>query len=59
VKDINSGIKVLCGAGITTGEDVARALELGAEGVLLASGVVCAKEQKAVIQDILRGMRGR
>lgn len=56
VKDVNSKVKVLCGAGITTGEDVARALELGAEGVLLASGIVCAKDQRAAVQEIIRGM---
>lgn len=56
VKDVNPGIKVLCGAGITSGEDVARAIELGAEGVLIASGVVCAKDQRAAIRDIVNGM---
>ena len=56
VKDVNSGIKVLCGAGITSGEDVAKAIELGAEGVLIASGVVRAKDQRAAIKDIVEGM---
>ena len=35
-----SDVPVLCGAGITSGEDVEAARELGAEGVLVASGVV-------------------
>ena len=56
VKDVNPKIKILCGAGITTGEDVSRALELGADGVLLASGIVSAKDQRAAIQDIIKGM---
>lgn len=56
VKEVNPGIKVLCGAGITSGEDVAKALELGAEGVLIASGVVRAKDQRAAIQDIMDGV---
>lgn len=56
VKDVNPGIKVLCGAGITSGEDVSKALELGAEGVLIASGVVCAKDQRTAILDIIKGM---
>ncbi len=56
VKDVNPGIKVLCGAGITSGEDVSKAIELGAEGVLIASGVVCAKDQRAAIQDIISGV---
>ena len=41
----------LCGAGISTGEDVKRALELGAKGVLVASAVVKAKDPYAVLQD--------
>ena len=31
---------LLCGAGIVSGEDVSRAVELGASGVLVASGIV-------------------
>ncbi|MEM2924331.1 MAG: triose-phosphate isomerase [Methanocellales archaeon] len=53
VKAINKDVTVLCGAGITTGEDVKAAIELGSEGVLLASGVVKAKNPKAVLQDLV------
>ncbi len=56
VKKVNSGIKVLCGAGITSGEDVTKALELGAEGILIASGVICVKDQRAAFQDIVDGV---
>ncbi|MFN4133530.1 MAG: triose-phosphate isomerase, partial [Candidatus Hadarchaeales archaeon] len=47
VKKINPRVDVLCGAGIVSGDDVRRALELGSAGVLLASGIVCAKDQRA------------
>ncbi|MBP2133006.1 triosephosphate isomerase [Methanomicrobium sp. W14] len=53
VKEINSKIKVLAGAGISTGECVKRALELGADGVLLASGVVKAKNPQDVLFDLV------
>lgn len=53
VKKINSDVKVLCGAGITTGEDVKAALELGTVGVLLASGVIKAKDPKAALYDLV------
>lgn len=53
VKKINSQVKVLCGAGITTGEDVAAAIRLGTVGVLLASGVVKAKDQEKAITDLI------
>lgn len=48
-----SDVPVLCGAGISTGEDVAAALELGAEGVLLASGVVKADDPAAALRDLV------
>ncbi|MCX9013315.1 MAG: triose-phosphate isomerase [Candidatus Methanoperedens sp.] len=53
VKKVNPYVKVLCGAGISTGEDVAAALDLGAYGVLLASGVIKAKDQKAALIDLI------
>ena len=53
VKKINPQVKVLCGAGITTGEDVAAALKLGTVGVLLASGVVKAKDWEKAIRDLI------
>jgi len=52
-KNINREVKVLCGAGITTHEDYVKALELGAEGVLLASGVVKAKDQKRALEELV------
>lgn len=40
VKRISSNVKVLCGAGIVDKYDVEKALELGAEGILISSGVI-------------------
>ena len=54
VKDVNKKISVLCGAGVKTGMDVAKALELGADGVLLASGVVKSKDPKATLLDLIK-----
>lgn len=51
------GIPLLCGAGISSGEDVKRALELGAAGVLAASAVVKAHDQKAIILDMINALR--
>ncbi len=56
VKSVNPNVKVLCGAGISTGEDVKKAIELGTCGVLLASGVVKAKDPKAVLLDLVKGL---
>jgi len=54
VKAINKNVKILCGAGITTGEDVATALKLGTKGVLLASGVVKSKDPRRTLLEIAR-----
>jgi triosephosphate isomerase len=51
VKRINPDVVILCGAGITRGEDVAAALRLGTEGVLVASGVVKAKDPYMVLLE--------
>lgn len=53
VKAINKNIKVLCGAGISNGEDMAAALELGAEGVLLASGIIKAENPKDALIELV------
>lgn len=57
IKKINSRVKVLCGAGVKNGRDVAKALELGTDGVLLASGVVKAKDQRKVLEDLVNGCK--
>lgn len=57
VKGINPMVKVLCGAGITSGEDVAAAMRLGAEGVLVASGVVKAENPYEVLLELAEAMR--
>jgi triosephosphate isomerase (TIM) len=57
VKDLAPSVRVLCGAGVKTGKDVRRALELGADGVLLASGVAAAKDPEKAMLDILEGLR--
>jgi triosephosphate isomerase len=57
VKTINKNVKILCGAGVKNGNDVAKAIELGADGVLLASGVVKAKDKEQVLRDLVSGLR--
>jgi triosephosphate isomerase (TIM) len=52
-RKVDASIPVLCGAGVKTGKDVKRALELGARGVLLASGVVKSKDPRKALQDLV------
>lgn len=53
IHQINPDVKVLCGAGISTGEDMRAALDLGSEGVLLASGIILADDPKKALLDLV------
>jgi len=56
IRKVNYTVKLLCGAGITTAEDVSKALELGSEGVLVASAVVKNKDPRAVLESMANKM---
>lgn len=53
VKAIN--VKVLCGAGIRTKDDVKKALELGTDGVLISSGIAKAEDIEKALKEIVEG----
>jgi len=55
--NINLNIIPLCGAGISTGEDVKIALELGCKGVLVASAIVKAQKPKVVLEDMAKAIK--
>ena len=57
VRGVNPSVRVLCGAGITQGVDVEAALRLGAEGVLVASGVVKSPDPYRVMLELASAMR--
>jgi triosephosphate isomerase len=50
VQKIDSKMVILCGAGISTADDVSIALKLGTRGVLVASGIVKAKDPYSVLR---------
>ena len=56
VRAINPNVRVLCGAGVKDGNDVRTAVQLGAHGVLLASGVTKANDIDAVLNDLVAGL---
>jgi len=51
VRKVNSHAVILCGAGISHGEDVAVALKLRTQGVLVASAIVKAKDPYSVMRE--------
>ena len=56
VLGIDPDVRVLCGAGISKGEDMRAALKLGTVGVLLASGIIRAPDPKAALMDLISGI---
>jgi len=56
VKSAKNSTKLLCGAGIVSGKDVARAKELGSKGILVASGIVKAKNWEKIIDEFSRAL---
>ena len=50
---VDPSVAVYCGAGISTGEDIVAARELGADGVLLASGVAKAADPAATLAALV------
>ena len=50
VRQVNRDVTILCGAGISQSEDVSTALKLGTSGVLVASGIVKAKDPYIILR---------
>ncbi|WXG42688.1 MAG: triose-phosphate isomerase [Promethearchaeati archaeon SRVP18_Atabeyarchaeia-1] len=58
IRDINEKVIILCGAGITTGEDARAAIRLGTDGVLLASAFTKASDPERVLYELATGVKG-
>jgi triosephosphate isomerase len=57
VRKVNQKVIILCGAGISHGDDVAAALKLGTQGVLVASAVVKTKDQYRILMEFAEKAR--
>ena len=56
VSSANNKTKLLCGAGIVSGEDVKKSIELGSKGVLVASGIIKAKDWSKILSEFSKAM---
>ncbi len=56
VKNARNKTKLLCGAGIVSGEDVAKAIELGSKGILVASGIIKSKDWNKAITEFAKAL---
>jgi len=54
VKEVSDSVKLICGAGITSGEDVSIALKLGSVGILVASSVVKSDSWELKIRELAK-----
>jgi len=57
VKKVNEKAKVICGAGISKGEDVKKAIDLGTVGVLVSSAIVKAKNPEKVLREMIENAK--
>jgi triosephosphate isomerase len=57
VQGAGSRSSVICGAGITDKDDVAKAMKLGSQGILVASGIVKANSWERKITELASGMK--
>jgi len=49
-------VDIICGAGVVNDEDVREAIKLGSKGVLVASGIVKAKNPKKIMEEMALAM---
>ena len=56
VDRLKSRTKLLCGAGIIDPIDATKAIELGSEGILVASGIIKSQDWRASIRGLANGI---
>ena len=52
IRSVNNSVDILCGAGVSTAEDVGKALELGTRGVLVSSSVVKGQNPGQLLENM-------
>jgi triosephosphate isomerase (TIM) len=57
IEGAGSRSRIICGAGISDKEDVSKAMELGSQGLLVASGVIKATSWEKKITELASGMK--
>ncbi|TFG09324.1 triose-phosphate isomerase [Candidatus Thorarchaeota archaeon] len=57
IRKVNEDVVILCGAGISTGKDVESAIELGSQGVLLASAVAKSDDPVKVLKGLIEPIK--
>ena len=58
IEAAGSRSRIICGAGITDKDDVTKAMKLGSQGILVASGIVKDTSWEKKIAELASGMKG-
>ncbi len=58
IRSVNSTIMILCGAGVTSPEDVSKAVQLGSQGVLVSSSVVKSRDPQKLLGEMAEAALG-
>ena len=56
VNNSKNKTKLLCGAGIVSGDDVKKAIEFGSKGIRVASGIIKAKNWNKIISEFSKAL---
>lgn len=52
IRSVNKTVEILCGAGVSSAEDVGKAFELGTRGVLVSSSIVKSSDPGALLENM-------
>ncbi len=52
IRQVDTSVKILCGAGVSSSEDVLKALRLGTDGVLVSSSVVKSQDPRKLLLEM-------
>jgi len=52
IRMVSSSVVILCGAGVSTADDVSKALKLGSQGVLVSSSVVKSRNPQKLLDEM-------
>jgi triosephosphate isomerase (TIM) len=52
IRSVSNSVEILCGAGVSTAEDVGKALDLGTRGVLVSSSVVKGTNPSQLLENM-------
>jgi triosephosphate isomerase len=56
IRKVNKKVVILAGAGVNSRKDAAKAIELGAQGVMLATFFVLSRNPRKALEELVDGV---